>query len=295
MINIYFVGTVLNLASIYMIAGLGATISLASGAFNLGGEGQIYAGGFVAAMILSSSWCAKLPVFIGLIIAFAAAFFVSAALTIISGVLLRIRNADFLFTSFIVSAAVIPLIDGLISGPCRSHSDNLLATPFIAEKFRFLHIMPPSSLDISILFAPLLCILYWFIFNRTKNGRKLLIYGISRDFAEYAGINSKRVIHTTSIASGGLHGICGALAICGTYFTCHSGFYMSMGWNAFSTALIARANPLLLIPSSIFLAFITNASDLISMYNNLGFDLSSIIQAVLLFIIANLRRPVYVD
>lgn len=295
MINIYFIGTVLNLATIYMIAGLGATISLASGSFNLGGEGQIYAGGFVAAILLSSPLFAKLPVVIGLLIAFIAAFFISAALTIISGVLLRIKNADFLFTSFIVSAAVIPLIDGLISGPFRSHSDNLLATPFIAEKYRFAHILPPSALDFTFFAALLLCVLYWFIFNRTENGRKLLIYGISKEFATYSGINAKRVIHTTAIVSGGLHGLCGALAICGTYFTCHSGFYMNMGWNAFSTALIARANPLLLIPSSLFLAFVYNSSEFIAMYNNLGFDLSTILQAVLLFIIANVRRPAYVD
>lgn len=295
MINIYFIGTVLNLASIYMIAGLGATISLASGSFNLGGEGQIYTGGFVAAIILSSPWCAKLPLVLGLLIAFVAAFFASATLTILSGVLLRLKNADFLFTSFIVSAAVIPLIDGLISGPCRSSTDNLLATSFIAEKYRFPSIMPPSSLDFTFFIAIVLCVFYWNLFFKTKNGRKLLIYGVSKDFAVYSGINSKRVIHTTSIASGGLHGICGALAICGTYYTCHSGFYMNMGWNAFSAALIARANPILLIPSSLFLAFVYNSSDLIAMYNNLGFDLSTILQAVLLFIIANVRRPVYVD
>lgn len=295
MINIYFIGTVLNLASIYMIAGLGATILLASGSFNLGGEGQIYMGGFVAAIILSSPWCAKLPVVIGLFIALFAAFLASAALSAISGLLLRLKNADFLFTSFIVSAAVIPLIDGLISGPCRSRTDNLLATPFIPEKFRFPSIMQPSQLNFTFFFALILCLFYWNLFYRTKNGRKLCIYGISPKFAEYAGFNSKRIIHTSSIASGGLHGICGAIAICGTYYTCHSGFYMSMGWNAFSATLIARANPLLLIPSSIFLAFITNASDLVSMYNNLGFDLSSILQAVLLFIIANVRRPIYVD
>ena len=51
--NIYYFGSALNLSSIYMIAGAGAAISLKSGKLNLGGEGQIYCGGFVCAVLLN--------------------------------------------------------------------------------------------------------------------------------------------------------------------------------------------------------------------------------------------------
>ena len=44
----YNLGNWLNIASFYMVAGCGAAISMKSGEFNLGGEGQIYAGGFAA-------------------------------------------------------------------------------------------------------------------------------------------------------------------------------------------------------------------------------------------------------
>ncbi|MBQ1709658.1 MAG: FtsW/RodA/SpoVE family cell cycle protein, partial [Treponema sp.] len=82
-----------------------------------------------------------------------------------------------------------------------------------------------------------------------------------------------------------MHGLCGALAICGTYFTCHQGFYSGMGWNAFSASLIANSNPLFIIPSSLFMGFITTFSNKYALYHNFGFDMDSLIQALILLLI----------
>ena len=49
----YYFGSMLNTAAFLMTAGAGAAIAIKSGNMNLGGEGQIYAGGFVAAAILA--------------------------------------------------------------------------------------------------------------------------------------------------------------------------------------------------------------------------------------------------
>ena len=50
----YSLGIILALSALYMTAGTGNAICLKSGKFNLGGEGQIYAGGFVSAVILDA-------------------------------------------------------------------------------------------------------------------------------------------------------------------------------------------------------------------------------------------------
>ena len=131
--NVYYLGSALNLSALYMIAGTGALISIKSGDFNLGGEGQIYLGGFVSAVILANT---NLPPFAAVLLALAAGIACSALLAALSAVFKILRNADFLFTSFIASAAIIPFIDGLISGPARSKTDNLLATAFIPEAVR---------------------------------------------------------------------------------------------------------------------------------------------------------------
>lgn len=295
--NIYYVGSALNLSALYMLAGSGAIISIKSGDFNLGGEGQIYLGGFVSAVFLAKigevltgnvtggnlSWGAA---FFSVFLALALAFLASGVMALLSAVLKILRNADFLFTSFIASAAIIPFIDGLISGPARSQSENLLATPFIPRGARLPSILSPSPLNASFILAIAICITLWFVLNRTSWGRKITILGVSPEFSRFAGFASSSLSMTSAFISGGMHGLCGAAAVLGTYFTCHQGFYSGSGWNAFSAALIAGANPLALIPSSLFMGFVTTYANRYALYNNFGFDISSLIQAVILFVIA---------
>lgn len=295
--NLYYLGSALNLSGLYMIAGSGALISIKSGDFNLGGEGQIYLGGFVSAVLLAklgevfagsamggdlSWWAAVIAVFI----AICAAFLLSGVMALLSAVLKILRNADFLFTSFIASAAIIPFIDGLISGPARSQTENLLATPFIPRDARLPSILKPSPLNASFIAAIAICILLWFVLNRTVWGRQLTVLGISPEFSRFAGFACPTLSMTSAFISGGMHGLCGAAAVLGTYFTCHQGFYAGSGWNALSAALIAGTNPLALIPSSLFMGFVTTYANRYALYNNFGFDISSLIQAVILFIIA---------
>lgn len=281
--NVYYLGSALNLSSLYMLAGCGALISIKSGDFNLGGEGQIYLGGFISAIILANC---RLPVFFAILFAVAASFICSAVLAAFSAVFKIFRNADFLFTSFIASAAIIPFLDGLISGPARSKTDNLLATPFIPEAVRLSSILKPSPLNASFIIALIFCIGLWFLLNRTTWGRQICILGISPEFSRYAGFACRKLSITSAILSGGLHGLAGAAAILGTYFTCHQGFYSGMGWNAFSAALIASTNPLALIPSSFLMGFMTTYANRYALFHNFGFDISSLIQAVILFMIA---------
>lgn len=282
--NLYYLGSALNLSSLYMVAGLGSCVALKSGEFNLGGEGQIYAGGFTAAILLAKMH--SFPAVVAVPVAFLLAFCVSALIALLSAVLKHYKNADFLFTSFIASSAIIPIIDGFIAGPFREKNGNLLATPFIEEKFQFKSILPPSVCNITLPIAVILCVLGFVFLFRTAYGRKVCIYGVSSRFALYSGYSELHLSYGTAIISGGFHGLCGAFAVCGTYFTCHSGFYSGIGWNALSAALIAFSNPLFLVPSSVVLGFVITYANKFALYNNFGFDISSLIQAVILFMIA---------
>lgn len=284
--SIFYFGSALNLSSIYMTAGAGAAISIKSGKLNLGGEGQIYAGGFLCTILLNSLAKTNFPSFLSLFFALSAAFCFSGILSLFCAFLEHYKKADFLFTSYIVSVAIIPFIDGLISGPFRSSSDNLLATPFIPEKFRFHRILPPSSLNFSFIFSILFLIFFFFLIFRTTYGRKLCILGISSDFADFSCYNIKLLSYSSSFISGGLHGLAGAFAVCGTYYTCHCGFYAGMGWNAFSSSLIADANPLLLIISSIFMGFLTTYSNKFAIYHNFGFDMTNLLQGIIILAIS---------
>ena len=278
----FYFGTFLNSAVLLIIASLGNSVSLKSGNLNLGGEGQIYAGGFVAALIFSS----KLPPFASVAVSLMAAATAGALQTIICAFLRQIKKANVLLTSFLISAALIPLIDSLIAGKFRTQTGNLLATEFVPENLRLLQILKPSPLNVSLFFAPILCLDFHFFLHSTRTGRKLDIWGKAPEFARYCGYSENKALYMSLAISGAMHGLAGALAVWGTYHTCHSGFYAGMGWNALSCTLIAQSEPLLLIPASLILSWLYTSADRIALMQSIQFDISSLIQGIILLCIS---------
>lgn len=282
----YYFGLMLSMATIYMIAGFGAMLSLKTRQINLAGEGLVYAGGFICAILLNAFARAGVPSFIAVFTAFTVAAVTGAILMLFCEFLCKYRNADFLLASFITSSAIIPLIDGLIAGPFRTKTGNLLATPYIIQNYRFKSILPPSPLNAFIFVALALCIAAHFYFKKTKTGNQINIYGISPVFSHYSGFPCTAITFTTTGLSGAFHTMAGAVAVCGTYFTCHSSFYMNIGWNALSVAMLAQNKPLLLIPFAVFVSALMTYSGKFALYSNLDFDIGLLIQAVILFVVA---------
>ncbi len=280
----YYFGLMLNTASMLMISGCGALIALKGGSMNLGGEGQIYAGGLIAGLVLSANW--NVPPFIQFLIALILCITAGAFITGFSAVLKELRGTEVLLTSFLLSAAIIPLADGLITSINGKTSQNLIALPYIRDCFKFHRILSPSPLTAVIFPAILICIFTYFIYAKTYIGRKSIIWGKAPLFAKYSGYSSTTNTMTTLCISGALHSLTGFFAVAGTYYTCHQGFYLGMGWNALSTALIASGSPLSLIPSALVLSWIYTSAGRVGLTQGFDFDISGIVQSCILFSIA---------
>ncbi len=288
----YYFGCMLNTAGLLLLSAMGSDIAIESGNMNLGGEGQIYAGGFLTAFLLNhfntfSLW--------GPAALFLTALLICAScgmVTCISYGLYKIKGVNILLSTFLISQACIPVIDGAIAGPFRDTSGNLLATPFIAPSMRFPQLLKPSLFNASFFIVIVLYVFFIWFMSKTKSGHSIVITGTAPEFARYTGIPTNRIQAWCLVSSGALHGITGFFAVTGAYYTCHNGFYSGMGWNALTVALIAKKRPALIAPSALLLAYLFTASNKATLTNSLNFDLPGIIQGVILFCItATLLLP----
>ncbi len=279
----YYTGSFLNTAALLLCAGMGSAISLYSGNLNLGGEAQVYLGGFVTAVLLSK--CGSLPPVMLLPVMIAASV-ASGLIAYASAALQRFCGITVLLTTFLVSKGVIPIIDNAIATDFRGHSGNLLATPFIGTQFRLAQLLPPSTFNASVFAVLVLFVLFCIFMIKAKGGQKLRIAGIAPEFASYSGFGIERITDRALFMSGALHGLTGFFAVTGTYFTCHSGFYAGFGWNALTVALIASGSPLLLVPSALILSYIFTASNKLVLTGSLAVDITPVVQAVILLLIS---------
>lgn len=282
----FFTGNWLNTATLLLVAAAGAFASITAGSINLGGEGQVYAGGFVAAIFLGYipelSWGAAVPVLLLAAVLSAAA---GAMMTAVPAVLKTRKNIEVLLSSFLLSGAVIPCIDSAITNVFRAKNGNLLATPFLAECFRLPQILKPSSLNISVFVVLAVVAFLIFALVKTRKGRIFRISGTAPAFAKLSGFNVNGNFMSGMLISGAFHGLCGFFAVTGTHFTCHSGFYSGFGWNALTAALIAGKNPVMLIPSVLVLSFIYNGCERTVLTGSMNPDMTYIIQAVILLFV----------
>lgn len=279
----YYFGNFLNTAAFLMLAGTGAAISITSGNMNLGGEGQIYIGGFTGCIILNF---VKGPSLLVFLLALIASILSGAFLACISALLKELRGAEVLLTTFLVSSAIIPLIDGLITASKNAVETNLLALPYIDSKYRFNQILSPSPLSFSFFIIIIICILAWFYIEKTEYGRRMKIWGQAPLFAKYCGYSPKANSYFSLAVSGALNSLTGFFAVCGTYYTCLKDFYAGLGWNALSTSLIASSNPIAIIPISFIISWLYTSCDRVSLTQGFSFDISGIIQGAVLFSIA---------
>ncbi len=280
----YSVGTMLNTASLFIFAACGMCFSFNAGCFNLGGEGQIYLAGFLTAVLLNRF--SGVPPFILLPVVFILVFCITGLTGLFSALLRLFRNINELLSSFLFSCAIIPIIDFLIVDCFRDEKKSLLATPYIHANLRLKSILPPSVLNFSFFLALAVVFGFYAYLYWTKKGYVTRICGKAEEFALYCGFSVRSEKLKGMFISAGCHGITGFFAVTGTYFTCHSGFYSGMGWNALSVALMAGNNPIFVLPSALIMSYMLVAADQSVLLNGGSFDTANIIQAAVLVAIS---------
>ena len=279
----WFLGNTLDRIALLLTASLGAAIAFRGGTFNLGGEGQIYAGGLAASMVLLSSPSVQAPLLLGL--AALAAIFTGGLIGGFSGLLKKTLGMNELISSFLLSSALIPLADYLIGGPWRDQSGTLLALPAFSQDLLLQRLLPPSNLSISFIFALLLIFFGHIFINRTRPGYEFRIAGAAPAFARFGGINSENVWIPAMSASGALFGLTGFFAVAGTFGRCHAGFSGGLGWSAIAVALIGGNKPLALLPAALVFGWLQSGSDSALLAAGLNLETSSFIQAAVLILV----------
>lgn len=290
--------TMLELAAPLLLCALGSLLAFRAGHFNLGGEGQLYAGACLSAFVGSNlGWLAS-----GFLAGSALAGPFTVALVMLAGIcggclvaLLpalgrRWASADVLLTSFLVSQAAILLVDSLIGGPLRDASNNLVAMLPLVPAARLPRLARPSALTPAPIIASIVCLAFWFLLERTKTGHMLTLYGKNRQFARLMAYPVNALALYPMLVAGALHGLAGSLMVLGINGTAIRGMSGGLGWSAIGVALIASNRPAVLPLSALLFAWLDAGARQASVLADIPSDISTVIKA--LVIIGITAKPV---
>lgn len=281
--NRYFFGNLLTLMIPFIFTGLAASISFQTNEFNLGIEGQCY---FSALM---GTWVALNIGGLHLILAIPIIIIVSALtgglFAFISALLKSKYGVNELISSLLIGYSLLYVTDYFLEGPLLDTQAGLITTKAIDESLLFSKILPPSNLNTGLFWGIAFLIIFYFILKKSVFGLKMNIYGQNTKFSEYIGINGSSVIHKTFFLSGAMAGMAGIIEILGVHGQMIRGFSFGYGWTGIAVALIAKNNPLWIIPSAFLFAFLESAASASSIFSDMTPEISKIIQAMIFFLV----------
>lgn len=143
-----------------------------------------------------------------------------------------------------------------------------------------------SQVHIGLLIGLVVVLVAWFLLYKSKFGYESRTVGTNKAFALFSGINIRNVIISGSVVAGIMTGLGSACEISGFYDRLRWVASPGYGWDAIMIATLARNNPALVIPASMFVAYIRTSADILNISSVVPPEVVEIAQQVVIVLIA---------
>ncbi|HOO34228.1 MAG TPA: ABC transporter permease [Thermotogota bacterium] len=272
----------INEASPIIITGLAISMVFTAKQFNIGAEGQMFLGAAIATAV--AIYFPGIPV-VSSVIVILVAMLAGAGYAAIPGVMKSKLNASELVTSLMLNYVAVFMGLFLIKTFLRDTSaGSLVSLPF-TEEAMFPLLNERYKLHIGIFFAIGMTGLIWFIMKKTTWGYKVKLIGDNKNFAEYSGINSKKMILQVQVAAGAVAGSAGIIELLGYHGRFLWLYSPGYGWDGVIIATLARNNPLFVPLAAFFLSYIRVGAKIMGRYTDIAPEIVSILQAVIILLV----------
>lgn len=271
-------------ATPYIFAGLAVAVGFKCGLFNIGAEGQIAMGSIAAAVAGYS--LIGLPMLLHLPLALLAGILGGACWGAIPGYLRAKTGAHEVITTIMLNYIAILLTDYLIKVPFHDPEASAPRTRFIATSAELPVLFEGYRLHAGFLLALITVAVIWWLLNKTTIGFEIRTVGANPDAAQYAGMSITRNFVLTMALSGGLAGLAGTSQILGLEHNLKTSFSAGYGFDSIAIALLAKSNPIGIIPAAIFWGALRNGATLMQLQSQISISLINIIQALVIVFVA---------
>ena len=272
-----------NIAILLCVA-LAVTPAFRMRCWNLGGDGQMLAGGLATAacMILLGD---KIPnalliclmlvtsIIAGAIWAFIPAFFKARFNTNETLFTLMMNYIAIQLVAYFIVVWEVPKGAGQIG--IINQSTNAGWLPQIG----------PSKYLLNMIVVALLTVAMYLYLNYSKHGYEIAVVGESERTARYVGIKVDRVIIRTMLLSGAICGLAGMLLVGGTDHTLTTTITGSRGFTAVMVSWLGKFNPVWMIFTSFLLVFLGKGGSEIATNFGLSSSFGDILTGIILFFI----------
>lgn len=251
--NIYGLAQTLTKATPLLLVGLGICIAFRGGMLNIGGEGQIIAGGMLATW--AGLQLSALPGLLLIPILLVVGFIGGALWGAVPGILKSRYNASEILSTIMMNLIAAQGVAFLLRGPLIDPSEIAYGTGFpqseaLPEWGWLPRIVPRTTIHLGAIVAVLLALVVYILLWRTTIGYRIRAVGYSLAASRYAGINITNYGVVAMVLGGAFAGVAGAVEVMGIHHRMLDGVSAGYGFSGIVAALFGKLHPLGVIPAS---------------------------------------------
>lgn len=273
---------VLVKATPLLLTGAAVTWAFTGGFWNIGAEGQLYAGAVAATAV--GLQMQGMPSWVAIPLMIVAGFAAGMLWVLIPAVMKLKLGIDEVVTTLLLNPVALFIVSWLLNGPWRNPVSQWPQSPDIAATAIFPKLLPRARLHVGFVLAVLVLIIIWYIFRQTALGMRMRAVGLEPTAARFAGIRVQRTMLISALVSGGIAGLAGVSEIAGIHYHLIDAISPGYGYTGILVATLGMLNPLGVGIAALFIGLIDTGGQTVSRALNVPVYLGDVIQATLLLV-----------
>lgn len=275
-----FIDTLIKATPI-MITGLATLIAFRARVWNIGQEGQLYAGAMGATLVVLSFPDLQLPALIYIPILLLAGMIAGALWGAIPGILKSHYNVNEIIVTVMLNYVIMYLCTFLLNGVWQEPGSYYYNTIRFPDS-TFLPQLFDTRLHLGFIIALLVAFLVYILMWKMKLGFEIRATGDNPTASRYKGIDTKRITLIVMLLSGAISGLAGSVEVLGIHHKLIYGFSSGFGFTGILIALLGRSHPFGVVVASVFFGALHNGASAMQIYSDVPRSLVSLIMGIII-------------
>ncbi len=265
--SVFALTETLTRATPLILTGLAATVAFQARLYNIGAEGQLYAGALAAVAVGGlhggEGFALPMPLLFGGMLLAAA---LAGAALLLGPALMKARlGVDEVVTTLLLNFVMLLFVSLMLDGPMKD--PTAMGWPqsvALNGELELGKLVAQTRLHTGLLWAMGLAGLLWVFLNYTVPGFDIRALGANPGAAAFAGVPVTRTVVLVALLSGGLAGLAGAIEVAGRTSYVTLDMSPGYGYTGIVIAMLAGLNPLGVIAAGVFVAGVLVGADSMS-------------------------------
>jgi simple sugar transport system permease protein len=251
----------LTRATPLILTGLSAAVAFRARFYNIGAEGQLYAGALAAVAVGGMTGPAEL-LFPSMILA---AMIAGAVLLVVPAILRTRLGVDEVVTTLLLNFIVLLFVSMMLEGPMKDPLGmGWPQSPPVVEAARLPRLLARTRLHAGLVVALAAVLIVQVMISRTVWGFETRAVGANVHAARFAGMSVEAVMLRVGLVSGALAGLAGVGEVAGLKGYLTQDLSPGYGYSGIVVAMLAGLSPVGVVAAALFVAAIFVGADSMS-------------------------------